>query len=147
VVTAIPGDVDETDQQAVTKTRRHPTQTVRADLIPPASDGSAPMGCREQEQLLVSNGSSPANLDVGKFSHGVEDACSTLTTLPNNRSPFGWSRTGRSSRSYRRLPRWWVPRGASLCAPKPAVADENDIVPGEIRPWQRFILEVALSAG
>jgi hypothetical protein len=59
VVSTVPGDVDEPDENAVAGARCHPPETVRSDLVPPARFRSPAVGIDQLDHLVVGDRVAP----------------------------------------------------------------------------------------
>jgi hypothetical protein len=59
VVSTVPGDVDEPDENAVAGARCHPAETVRSDLVPPARFRSPAVGVDQLDHLVVGDRVTP----------------------------------------------------------------------------------------
>ena len=64
VVTAVPGDVHESDKRPVRDSRSYPTQAVRANSIPPTRLRLPAVGLREGDELVVGRFPAPCEPHV-----------------------------------------------------------------------------------
>ncbi len=71
MVTPVPGDVDEADDDAAGTTGRHPAQAVRPDLIPPSRLRAAAVSQDEPDHLRVSESTTPAILKIVHPTHSL----------------------------------------------------------------------------
>lgn len=64
VISTVPSNVDEPDQDAVVVARRDPAEAVRADAVPPSGCRSAPVRFDELDHLVIGHRGSPEVLDL-----------------------------------------------------------------------------------